>query len=106
MSNAQNIIVYESTASYATIWTETNWKKVYKYVDKQRFRIFRAESEGDYRNGYRPRIISDKGLFEPYVLKGTRTVLVRVQGRNPLFLSSYYIIFLYTALKVQFIHDL
>ena len=49
MSNAQNIIVYESTASYATIWTETNWKKVYKYVDKQRFRIFRAESEGDYR---------------------------------------------------------
>ena len=49
MSNAQNLSVYESTASYTTIWTETNWKKVYKYVDKQRFRIFRAESEGDYR---------------------------------------------------------
>ena len=49
MSNAQNLSVYESTASYTTIWTETNWKKVYKYVDKQLFRIFRAESEGDYR---------------------------------------------------------
>lgn len=45
MSNAQNLSVYESTASYTTIWTETNWKKVYKYVDKQLFRIFRAESE-------------------------------------------------------------
>ena len=45
MSNAQNLSVYESTASYTTICTETNWKKVYKYVDKQLFRIFRAESE-------------------------------------------------------------
>lgn len=26
-------------------------------------------------DGYRPRIISDKGLFESYVLKETRTVL-------------------------------
>ena len=49
MSNAQNINVCESTTSYATIWSETDWKKVNKYVDKQRFRIFRAESEGDSR---------------------------------------------------------
>ncbi len=49
MSNAQNLNVYESTASYTTIWTETNWKKVYKYVDKQLFRIFRAENEELFR---------------------------------------------------------
>lgn len=49
MSYAQNRNVCESTTSYATIWSETNWKKVNKYVDKQRFRIFRAESEGDSR---------------------------------------------------------
>ena len=49
MSYAQNINVCESTTSYATIWSETDWNKVNKYVDKQRFRIFRAESEGDSR---------------------------------------------------------
>ena len=49
MSYAQNSNVCESTASYATIWSETDWKKSEKYVDKQRFRIFRAESEGDSR---------------------------------------------------------
>lgn len=49
MSNAQNNHVLESTTSYATLWSNTDWKKTYKYVDKQRFRIFRAESEGDSR---------------------------------------------------------
>ena len=49
MSYAQNSIVLESTTSYATLWSDTDWKKTYKYVDKQRFRIFRAESEGDSR---------------------------------------------------------
>ena len=39
MSYAQNSTVLESTTSYAT----------YKYVNKQRFRIFHAESEGDSR---------------------------------------------------------
>ncbi len=49
MSYAQNSDVLESTTSYATIWRDTDWKKVNKYVSKQRFRIFRAESEGDSR---------------------------------------------------------
>ena len=49
MSYAQNSTVLESTTSYATLWSDTDWKKTYKYVDKQRFRIFRAESEGDSR---------------------------------------------------------
>ena len=49
MSYAQNSTVLESTTSYATIWSDTDWKKTYKYVNKQRFRIFRAESEGDSR---------------------------------------------------------
>ena len=49
MSYAQNSTVLESTTSYATVWSDTDWKKTYKYVNKQRFRIFRAESEGDSR---------------------------------------------------------
>ena len=49
MSYAQNNHVLESATSYATLWSNTYWKKTYKYVDKQRFRIFRAESEGDSR---------------------------------------------------------
>ena len=38
-----------STTSYVTVWSETDWLKIQKYVDKQRFRIFRAEKEGDKR---------------------------------------------------------
>ena len=53
MSNAQNKDVLESTTSYATIWSDTDWKKTYKYVNKQRHRIFRAESEGDRRKFYK-----------------------------------------------------
>ena len=49
MSYAQNSTVLESTTSYDTIWSDTDWKKTYKYVNKQRFRIFRAESEGETR---------------------------------------------------------
>ena len=49
MSYAQNTTVLESTTSYTTIWSDTDWKKTYKYVNKQRHRIFRAESEGDRR---------------------------------------------------------
>ena len=30
-------------------WSDTDWNKTQKYVDKQRFRIFRAESEGETR---------------------------------------------------------
>ena len=94
MSNAQNKDVLESTTSYATIWSDTDWKKTYKYVNKQRHRIFRAESEGDRRKVisikevYQQRINSDKGLFEPYVLKGTRTVLERVRMSNHPILSN------------------
>lgn len=49
MSYAQNRDVLESTTSYATIWRETEWNKVKRYVNKQRHRIFRAESEGNSR---------------------------------------------------------
>ena len=49
MSYAQNRDVLESTTSYATIWRETEWNKVKRYVNKQRYRIFRAESEGNSR---------------------------------------------------------
>ena len=49
MSYAQNSQNFESATSYATIWSETDWNKTQKYVDKQRFRIFRAESEGETR---------------------------------------------------------
>lgn len=49
MSYTQNYDVLESTASYTTIWRETNWKKVNRYVNKLRHRIFRAESEGNSR---------------------------------------------------------
>lgn len=56
MSYAQNSIVLESTTSYDTIWSDTDWKKTYKYVNKQRFRIFRAESEGDSRKFYKRRL--------------------------------------------------
>ena len=46
MSYAQSRDALESTASYATIWRETEWNKVKRYVNKQRRRIFHAESEG------------------------------------------------------------
>lgn len=49
MRYAQNNGVLESATSYTTIWRDTEWKKVKRYVNKQRFRIFRAESEGDSR---------------------------------------------------------
>ena len=82
MSYTQNSNVLESTTSYAT----------YKYVNKQRFRIFRAESEGESRKLYKKTIyfkyFSDKGLFEPYVSKGTRTVLERVRMSNHPILSN------------------
>ena len=45
----QNSTILESTTSYTTICSDTYRKKTYKYVNKQRFRIFRAESEGDSR---------------------------------------------------------
>lgn len=47
MRYAQNSQNFESTTSYVTIWSDTDWNKTQKYVDKQRFRIFRAESEGE-----------------------------------------------------------
>ena len=49
MSNTINCQNLESTTPYATIWSETNWKKTYKYVNKQQRRIYRAESEGNKR---------------------------------------------------------
>ena len=49
MRYAQNSQNFESTTSYATIWSDTDWNKTPKYVDKQRCRIFRAESEGETR---------------------------------------------------------
>ena len=56
MSYAQNSTVLESTTSYNTIWSDTDWKKTYKYVNKQRFRIFRAESEDFQINVYLSRM--------------------------------------------------
>ena len=56
MSYAQNSTVLESTTSYTTIWSDTDWKKTYKYVNKQRFRIFRAESEDFQINVYLSRM--------------------------------------------------
>ena len=49
MSYAQSRDALESTASYATIWRETEWNKVKRYVNKQRHRIFRAENDGNKR---------------------------------------------------------
>ena len=49
MSYARNRDVLESTTPYVTIWRETEWNKVKRYVNKQRHRIFRAESEGNSR---------------------------------------------------------
>ena len=73
MSYAQNRRSFESTTSYATLWSNTNWNKAQKYVDKQQRRIYRAESNNDKRKCYLKDL--DNGLFEPYVLKGTRAVL-------------------------------
>ena len=56
MSYAQNSTVLESTTSYDTIWSDSDWKKTYKYVNKQRFRIFRAESEDFQINVYLSRM--------------------------------------------------
>ena len=41
MKNTQNNDVLESATSYTTIWQDTNWKKVKRYVNKQH-----ATSEG------------------------------------------------------------
>ena len=49
MSYAQNRRSFESTTSYATLWTNTDWINVQKYVDKQQRRIYRAESNNDKR---------------------------------------------------------
>ena len=49
MCHAQNGQNFGSSTSYATLWSETNWNKVIKYVEKQQRRIYRAESEGDKR---------------------------------------------------------
>ena len=49
MSYAQNRRSFESTTSYATLWSQTDWKKTEKYVNKQQSRIYRAESKGDKR---------------------------------------------------------
>ena len=40
---------FVSTTSNITDWSSIDWKKVEKYVDKTQKRIYRAESEGDYR---------------------------------------------------------
>lgn len=49
MSYAQNCRSFESTTSYATLWSNTDWNKTQKYVDKQQCRIYRAESNNDKR---------------------------------------------------------
>ena len=49
MSYAQNRRSFESTTSYATLWSNTDWNKTRKYVDKQQRRIYRAESNNDKR---------------------------------------------------------
>lgn len=49
MSYTQNRRSFESTTSYATLWSNTDWNKTRKYVDKQQRRIYRAESNNDKR---------------------------------------------------------
>ena len=66
MRYAQNSQNFESTTSYATIWSDTDWNKTQKYVDKQRFRIFRAESEGETR---KVRDLQRMLVYSPATLK-------------------------------------
>ena len=40
---------FVSTTSNITDWSSIDWNKAEKYVDKIQKRIYRAESEGDYR---------------------------------------------------------
>ena len=62
-----------------------------KVID-EKLEIYK-ESKSDYffyiKEVYQQQINSDKGLFEPYVLKGTRTVLERVRMSNHPILSNY-----------------
>lgn len=48
MSNTQNDN-FVSAISNIVDWSSINWKKTEKHVDKIQKRIYRAESEGDYR---------------------------------------------------------
>ena len=75
MSYAQSSDALESTASYATIWRETEWNKVKRYVNKQRHRIFRAESEGNYRKvrEIQRMLIRSSALIKLAILRVTLT---------------------------------
>ena len=61
-----------------------------KVID-EKLEIYK-ESKSDYffyiKEVYQQQINSDKGLFEPYVLKETRTVLERVRMSNHPILSN------------------
>ena len=69
MSYAQSRDALESTASYATIWRETEWNKVKRYVNKQRHRIFRAESDGNKRKVRDLQSILRNVSFQPVNLR-------------------------------------
>ena len=75
MRYAQNNGVLESATSYTTIWRDTEWKKVKRYVNKQRFRIFRAESEGDSRKvrDLQRMLIRSSALLKIAILRVTKT---------------------------------
>lgn len=74
---------FVSTTSNITDWSSIDWKKTEKYVDKLQKRIYRAESEGDFKPYH-----SDKCLLEPIVMKATRWVLRREGGGDPSDLSD------------------
>ena len=75
MRYAQNNGVLESATLYTTIWRDTEWKKVKRYVNKQRFRIFRAESEGDSRKvrDLQRMLIRSSALLKIAILRVTKT---------------------------------
>lgn len=66
MRNTQNNNYLGSTTSGITDWTDINWSKIEKYVDKLQKRIYRAENEGNHykaRNLQRLLIHSDSTLL-------------------------------------------
>ena len=70
-------------------WEDIPWKKLEQSIFNLQQRIFRAEVNKDYRTdnlvNYRVKI-----MLEPYVLKGTRTVLRRERKSNLSDLSDTY----------------
>jgi hypothetical protein len=74
--NAKSELLIKSAVPSAMDWQAIQWRKAEKYVEKLQKRIFHAEKNGN--------VHSDESMLEPYVLKGTRTVLRGEGGSNTL----------------------